>query len=485
MLYPLLSPWIKFPALGILLNGIYFGLILAGMTVAAVLFYKQMARTGVDPNRLRAFVVLSGVMAFPLGVIGSQAANMFYFPPEQWSFVFFSEQFFSGPHQTFHASLILPLAFLLVMAAVFRLNLSHVADTVFLYLPLGHAVGRTGCFLVGCCWGNFVTLTCIGREFSFHNPVPLYEVLLNLFLFFFLRFHYRRIYVTRQLEGQGGRVTALYLVGYGAIRMLLETIRPEQVVGFGMTLAQWGMMVFMLTGLVMQALIFCHRHARKTESMNRSLHPAVVRLAGFLLSLVLVAGAAAFLLNRKLIPWPFHGADTVAGTWGRIPVYLPLTVFSLGSIFWISDTTRPVWNHFRRGRFSPSFLAGLAVSAGYSLYLYLSCSFALKGMGFVFPAMALGLLNAVTEELLFRLVLFQLLFRLIGSMKWSNLVQAVIYGFPHLFIGGPAFFGYAAFYGLVLGWITRTNRSILPAIICHFIADIGAVGLPLLVNPLR
>ncbi|MFZ2631928.1 MAG: type II CAAX endopeptidase family protein [Desulfosalsimonadaceae bacterium] len=217
------------------------------------------------------------------------------------------------------------------------------------------------------------------------------------------------------------------------------------------------------------------------NSGNKHGRPALFRVTGFLLSLALVAGVAAFLLDRKLIPWPFHGADTVAGTWGRIPVYLPFAVFSLGSVFWVSDKSRPVWNYFRWNRFSPSFLVGLAISFGYSLYLYLSCNFALKGIGFVFPAMSLGFLNAVSEELIFRLVLFQLLIRLTGSWKWSNLIQAAVYGFPHLFIIGPVFFLNAAAYGLILGWVTRTNRSILPAMICHFIIDIGAVGLPLLV----
>lgn len=260
MLYSLLFPYIRFPALGILLNGIYYGLILAGIAVAAVLFYRQTSRAGYDPHRLRAFVILSGVMAFPLGLIGSQAANMFYFPPETWRFSFFREQFLSGPHQTFHAALVLPLVFLLVMAKFFRLKRLHVADTVFLYLPLGHAIGRFGCFLVGCCWGDPVTVACLGREFSFHNPVPLYEILMNLLLFLFLRGQYRRIYETRQKMRQNGRVMAFYLIGYGAARMMLETIRNERVVGFGMTLAQWGMLAFIAAGIVLLAVIFFHHH---------------------------------------------------------------------------------------------------------------------------------------------------------------------------------------------------------------------------------
>ncbi|MDO9264914.1 MAG: CPBP family intramembrane metalloprotease [Desulfosalsimonadaceae bacterium] len=217
------------------------------------------------------------------------------------------------------------------------------------------------------------------------------------------------------------------------------------------------------------------------NSGNKSGGPALFRVTGFLVSLTLVAGTAAYLIGQKLIPWPFHGADTIAGTWGRIPVYLPFFFFSLGSVLWISDQSQPVWNHFRWNRFSPSFLAGLLISLGYAAYLYLSCDLALKGPGFAVPAMVLGLLNAVAEETLFRLILLQLLFRLTGSWKGSNLIQAAVYAIPHLFIGGPVFFLYAAGYGLILGWITRTNNSILPAMVCHFVVDIGAVGLPLLV----
>lgn len=216
----------------------------------------------------------------------------------------------------------------------------------------------------------------------------------------------------------------------------------------------------------------------ETSKMNTL---ASLRLSGFLLSLAMVAGVSAILLYRKVVPWPFHGAATVAETWRRILVYLPVFIFSLASVWWMDNKAKPIRHHFRWNGFSSSFFSGLAGSLGYTLYLYLSCDFALKGAGFAVPATVLCLLNAVSEETLFRLILFQLLISRIGSWKQANLIQAMVYGIPHFFIGGPMFFLYAAGYGLVLGWITRTNQSLLPAIICHFIVDIGAVGLPLLV----
>ena len=151
MLYPLLSKYIGFPLLGYILNGFYFGLIIAGIVLSAVLFFKQLARTGYDVNRLRAFVVCSVIMIFPLGVISSRAANMFYFPPEQWSLSFFIDQFFSGPHQIFRDALILPFFFLLLLGQWFEFKKIHLIDSLFLYIPLGHAFGRCRCFLVGCC----------------------------------------------------------------------------------------------------------------------------------------------------------------------------------------------------------------------------------------------------------------------------------------------------------------------------------------------
>jgi len=40
MLYPLLSKYIGFPLLGDILNGLYFGLIIAGISVVRISFFQ-------------------------------------------------------------------------------------------------------------------------------------------------------------------------------------------------------------------------------------------------------------------------------------------------------------------------------------------------------------------------------------------------------------------------------------------------------------
>ena len=260
MLYPLLSKFIGFPLLGYILNGLYFGLIIAGIVLSAFLFFRQMVCAGYDKNRLRAFVICSVIMIFPLGVISSRAANMFYFPPDQWSVSFFIEQFFSGPHQTFHAALILPFVFLMLLGQWFNFQKIHLIDSLFLYIPLGHAFGRCGCFLVGCCWGNLMSFSLFGKMFSFHNPVPLYAIIFNLLLFLFLRKMYSQIYTLQIKKKHGvinrGMITSCYLMGYGSFRILMECIRKEKVVGMGMTMAQWSMAAFILFGLIFWVITF-------------------------------------------------------------------------------------------------------------------------------------------------------------------------------------------------------------------------------------
>jgi len=205
-------------------------------------------------------------------------------------------------------------------------------------------------------------------------------------------------------------------------------------------------------------------------------------LAGFTLALVMTAGLAGLLLHQGWISWPFRGADSILVTWSRIPVYAPVLMFALISLFWPRHAGLPIREWFVWKRVTPIFFAGLGVSIGYSLYLFYTSPFPLKSAGFVPPALVMGLMNAVSEEVLFRLIFMQLLAAAWGSRPRANLIQAAVYALPHLLIGGPVFFFMALAYGLLLGRITLSAGSIFPAMICHFIIDIGAIGLPLLIN---
>jgi len=102
----------------------------------------------------------------------------------------------------------------------------------------------------------------------------------------------------------------------------------------------------------------------------------------------------------------------------------------------------------------------------------------------VWPAVIiLSLLNAFSEEIFYRLVLFELLRKFIRSALFVNIIQSAAYALPHYFIGGLQFASFAFLYGILLGMIKEKNESIIPCVVCHFVIDLGNIGAPLLLRP--
>ena len=103
------------------------------------------------------------------------------------------------------------------------------ADLFSPVLPMGHAVGRVGCFLNGCCFGKD------GR------PVQVYEAFALLFLSAFLHILFFR-------RRRAGEVFGFYLLGYGIVRFILEFYRGDQYLHAALTIPQWISTALMATG---------------------------------------------------------------------------------------------------------------------------------------------------------------------------------------------------------------------------------------------
>ncbi len=115
-------------------------------------------------------------------------------------------------------------------------------DSVAAGLPLGHALGRVGCFLNGCCFGRpddgFLAVRYPARTQPWYDhydhgllaadatqslavhPVQLYEAAFNVVLCVLLvRAHKRRT--------ANGQIVAAYLMAYPAARFVLEFMRGD------------------------------------------------------------------------------------------------------------------------------------------------------------------------------------------------------------------------------------------------------------------
>ena len=124
----------------------------------------------------------------------------------------------------------------------------RVMDQFIPFLALGHAIGRIGCFLNGCCYGR-PTTSWYGVVFPGHAvavlPTQLFEAA-GLFLLYSVL----RVLQRSSIMNRPGALFGLYLVGYAGLRFLMEFLRGDQVAWWaGLTLQQLISIGMLLAGL--------------------------------------------------------------------------------------------------------------------------------------------------------------------------------------------------------------------------------------------
>ncbi len=140
-------------------------------------------------------------------------------------------------------------------AKQFKYSMRELAETYAAVLPLGHALGRVGCFFAGCCYGiphsgilgytytETLASTPIGVPLL---PVQLIESAFLLILFFLLLLIYLK-------TGAGlGYTVPTYLLLYAPLRFVLEFFRGDRERGvLLLSTSQWISLGIAATGLVL------------------------------------------------------------------------------------------------------------------------------------------------------------------------------------------------------------------------------------------
>lgn len=142
---------------------------------------------------------------------------------------------------------------------------------------IGYGVGRLGCLLSGD--GDYGSPTSLPWGVSFPNglvptmqrvhPTPVYELIAALIIAAYL---WRRGRVERPL----GQITGEYLIWTGLARFLVEFVRINPRIYFGMSNAQVASIGSMVAGAVLIA--WSQRHAR------RMMHKQMPKPAGHMIS---------------------------------------------------------------------------------------------------------------------------------------------------------------------------------------------------------
>ena len=234
-----------------------YGILAAAGFLSALLTWLWMGR---HESRPPGFATDLGFWLMASGIVGSRiayvVANGSYYLESPLEIVRIDQ---GG--LIFYGGLFLASAVLVAFARHHRLPLWHLADFAIPGLAIGHALGRVGCFLNGCCYGRpagdsfcgmvYPPVCDPGRLFPGIPlyPVQLFESLALLMIWVVLL----RAYSRRRRDGT---VFALYLVLYPPCRFLLEYLRgDERQNWFQFDVAQATSLALLAAGILLLAFL--------------------------------------------------------------------------------------------------------------------------------------------------------------------------------------------------------------------------------------
>ena len=258
------------PEIGSYSAFLFFGL-LGGYLIAR----WRAVRAGIKGSHIDNLALLVSVF----GLFGARLFSwLFFFPPGIGLWKAFTN---SGGGMVFYGGMIFGILTAIIYARLAGLALGNLLDVFAPGLALGLALGRVGCFMAGCCWGDpclsaadwskvaapglawqlrsapFISgagfplavrfpegagayeqhlkLGLIGSQARFSqpvHPVQLYEASLALGLCLFLHLWFEK----RRWHGQ---VVCLFVLSYALIRFGTEFLRADNApIYLGLTLSQ-------------------------------------------------------------------------------------------------------------------------------------------------------------------------------------------------------------------------------------------------------
>lgn len=232
-----------------------YGLMLGiGFLIANALFTKELKRNKFDES-IGPTVTFIALIA---GLLGSK----FFYILEEWNFgngVSFSallkpDILFSPSGLTFYGGLICAIICLIVYCKIKKIPVLKLFDMIAPGAVLAYGIARIGCHLSGdgdygiavngTMWEflgySYVNGTVPTAPGELVHPTPLYELTVAVLIFLFLWNIRTKIKFT-------GEVFAFYLILTGLSRLLVEFIRLNPLVIFGLSQAQLisiGMIIF-------------------------------------------------------------------------------------------------------------------------------------------------------------------------------------------------------------------------------------------------
>jgi phosphatidylglycerol---prolipoprotein diacylglyceryl transferase len=234
-----------------------FGLMVAlGFLTALYFLKRELSRQGLDPE-LGSSIITAGMVG---GLAGAKLYYVLFETPPGMTWGETFRVVFSGAGLTWYGGFIVAAAAIVWLIRRWQAPLLRVADAAGIALAIGYAIGRIGCQLAGdgdygvptdLPWGMAYPDGVVPTLEKVH-PTPVYETLSNLGIFALL-------WSTRRRLRTPGLSFCLYLVATGLARFLVEFIRLNPRVLWGLSDAQLISLGMMATGLGLGAWLLRRR----------------------------------------------------------------------------------------------------------------------------------------------------------------------------------------------------------------------------------
>lgn len=156
-----------------------------------------------------------------------------------------------------------------------KLEINNVEKIIVPFIPIGHAIGRIGCVLAGCCYGIkhegpfavYYTNSVAGAISSQgYFPVQILEALLNLFVSLILL-------IVSKRTNKNFTLLSHYFILYGIVRFCIEFLRGDLIRGiyFEISTSQWISVSLILGSAIYLLVNKINQRNHKLNTNNKSL----------------------------------------------------------------------------------------------------------------------------------------------------------------------------------------------------------------------
>lgn len=230
----------------------YSVMILLGVFFAYIFIMSEAKRFGINKDFM--FNLIFYIVLF--SIIGARLYYVLFNLPYYTSHPIEIFKVWEGG-LAIHGGIILGLIWIIIYTKKYQVSTFRILDIIVVGLLLGQSIGRWGNFFNGEAHGAVTTLNHLqflhipefiikGMQINgvYYQPTFLYESLWCLIGFFLILIIRRLRYI------KVGQITSFYLVWYGIGRFIIESMRTDSLMFFGLKQAQIISVFMVVIGII-------------------------------------------------------------------------------------------------------------------------------------------------------------------------------------------------------------------------------------------